>query len=149
MAIPTPGCNDGPNTLLAKILEGLAEMEGGLGGGDVVGPAGAVDGNIAIFDGITGKLIEDSGVSISSIITTSTFRSGSQAIGVGVDTISVVFVPALAGVPTAVVATISRPVADGIIEVNIDDASITAAGFTASLAGTTPTANYKLKWFAN
>lgn len=31
------------------------------GGGDVVGPAVAVDGNLAVFDGVTGKLIKDGG----------------------------------------------------------------------------------------
>ena len=35
--------------------------------GDVVGPASAVDGNIAVFDGTTGKLIDDSGVAFSDI----------------------------------------------------------------------------------
>lgn len=34
---------------------------------DVEGPASAADGNIAIFDGITGKLIEDGGASIASL----------------------------------------------------------------------------------
>jgi len=29
--------------------------------GDVVGPASAVDGNLAVFDGVTGKLIRDGG----------------------------------------------------------------------------------------
>lgn len=32
---------------------------GGSGSGDVVGPASAVDENIAVFDGITGKIIKD------------------------------------------------------------------------------------------
>lgn len=31
------------------------------GTGDVVGPAGATDGNLALFDGVTGKLIKDGG----------------------------------------------------------------------------------------
>jgi hypothetical protein len=31
------------------------------GSGDVVGPAGATDGNLALFDGATGKLIKDGG----------------------------------------------------------------------------------------
>ena len=31
------------------------------GGGDVVGPAGATDGNLAVFDGATGKLLKDGG----------------------------------------------------------------------------------------
>ena len=37
------------------------------GSGDVVGPTGAVDGNIVLFDGVTGKLIKD-GLSVSTII---------------------------------------------------------------------------------
>lgn len=37
------------------------------GNGDVVGPAGATDGDIVTFDGITGKLIKDSGVNISAV----------------------------------------------------------------------------------
>ena len=38
------------------------------GGGDVVGPAGATGNNIVIFDGATGKLIQDSGSSIADLI---------------------------------------------------------------------------------
>jgi len=38
---------------------------GGGGSGDVVGPASAVDNNVVMFDGITGKLIKDSGLSLS------------------------------------------------------------------------------------
>lgn len=36
--------------------------KGDPGSGDVNGPAGAVDGRVALFDGVTGKLIKDSGV---------------------------------------------------------------------------------------
>lgn len=36
---------------------------GGGGGGDVTGPASSVDGNIVVFDGLTGKILEDSGFS--------------------------------------------------------------------------------------
>ena len=38
-----------------------------VGIGDVVGPASAVDGNIAVFDGVTGKLIADSGISTAGV----------------------------------------------------------------------------------
>lgn len=31
------------------------------GGGDVTGPAGATNGNLAVFDGGTGKIIKDGG----------------------------------------------------------------------------------------
>ena len=37
------------------------DQQGG-GSGDVVGPAGAIDSNIAVFDTTTGKLIKDSGI---------------------------------------------------------------------------------------
>jgi len=34
-------------------------------GGDVNGPASAVDGNVVLFDGVTGKLLKDSGLALS------------------------------------------------------------------------------------
>lgn len=40
----------------------------GPGGGDVSGPASSVDGNIAVFDGTTGKIIKDGGAPISSFL---------------------------------------------------------------------------------
>lgn len=120
--------------------------EGGAAGGDVTGPAGAVDGDIVIFDGNTGTVIEDSGINISEI--TTGLQSGSQVIGAGVDTISVVFPTPFTSIPD-VVATMSRPAAEPLVELNIDEASITVAGFTASLGAITPSANYRLKWMAH
>lgn len=117
------------------------------GTGDVVGPASAVDDRIATFDGATGKLIQDSGVLISAIVTNTTLQAASQNIGSGVDTISVVFGTPFAVAPV-VVATISKPVAENMIECTIDEASITTLGFTASLTAATGSANYKLKWMA-
>lgn len=38
-------------------------------GGDVSGPASAVDGNIAVFSGITGKILKDTGVVVSGVNT--------------------------------------------------------------------------------
>lgn len=49
---------------------------GGVGTGDVVGPASSVNSNIAVFNGVTGKLIADSGVSVSLITNTITALSG-------------------------------------------------------------------------
>lgn len=40
---------------------------GGEGGGDVTGPASSTDDNIATFNGITGKIIQDGGVKISDL----------------------------------------------------------------------------------
>lgn len=41
------------------------EAAAGGGSGDVVGPAGAVDGRVVLFDGTTGKLIKDSGLTLA------------------------------------------------------------------------------------
>ena len=40
---------------------------GGGSSGDVVGPASSVDNNIALFNGVTGKIIKDSGVTVANI----------------------------------------------------------------------------------
>lgn len=41
------------------------------GGGDVVGPASAVDNRIAVYDGVTGKLLKDGGVAVSGLLANS------------------------------------------------------------------------------
>lgn len=51
----------------------------GAGSGDVVGPASAVNNNLAAFDTTTGKLIKDSGLLTSSILTSSSIGSSVQA----------------------------------------------------------------------
>ncbi len=48
-------------------LGGIDGLTGGAAGGDVVGPGSAVDENIVVFDGTTGKIIKDSGVNLSAI----------------------------------------------------------------------------------
>ena len=46
------------------------------GGGDVVGPASSTDNDIVVFDGITGKLIKDTGISSISPTFTGTVTAG-------------------------------------------------------------------------
>jgi hypothetical protein len=52
-------------------LDAFRLYEGGqwtpLGAGDVVGPPSSLDNNIAIFSGTSGKILDDSGVSISAV----------------------------------------------------------------------------------
>lgn len=141
-----PAFNDSEWDLLAKILTVICEGGGTPGSGDVTGPDGATSGNIAIFSGASGKVISDSGVAISSL--TTGLQSERQAIGAGVDMVAVVFPTPFAAVPT-VVASISRPAAEDLIPFNIDEASITVNGFTASLGATTGSANYKFNWLAH
>lgn len=112
-------CNKGPNELLAAIL-GLDQE---------------------IFDRLQ-QVIEAVIAGAGSDI-----ESGSQAIANGAGTVSVVFPVAFAGVPNVVV-TISRPANGDLLQVNLDENSITAAGFTAAFSDVTPNGNYLLKWIA-
>lgn len=152
MAIPEPGCCDGPNELLRKILLGLPEIGGG-GGGSAISVS---DEGSLLTAGVTSFNFVGAGVvatAVGDAVTVtvaggSSIQSGNQAIGSGVDTISVVFPVAFAAAPDVIIS-ISRPVAENLIYANVDRASVTTAGFTASLGSTTGSANYELTWIAN
>lgn len=60
-----PGLQGGSDVQMTA--QDIADLAGGGGSGDVVGPASAVDDNIATFDGTTGKLIQDGGATIASV----------------------------------------------------------------------------------
>jgi hypothetical protein len=55
-----------------------------LGGGDVVGPSSSYNNRIAVFDGVTGKLLKDSGKTIDQVqrrnLTSLSINSGSVVI---------------------------------------------------------------------
>lgn len=55
--------NTGANQL--RVYNGAAWV---VAGGNVAGPAGAVSGNVAIFDGASGQIIKDSGVSLGGVM---------------------------------------------------------------------------------
>lgn len=77
-AVPTP-----PNNT-TTFLRGDGTFAAPAGGGDVVGPASATDNAVARFDGTTGKLIQNSAVTIadtSGNITGGTYNG--NTIGVG------------------------------------------------------------------
>lgn len=58
-------------------ISAIPPSSGGGGTGDVVGPASAVNARLAAFDGVTGKLLADSGHSAADIL--STISSGDSA----------------------------------------------------------------------
>jgi hypothetical protein len=70
-----PGLTDGPagygnaGDVVATnaTVDGWEWVAPGGGSGDVVGPAGATDGAIALFDTATGKLLKDSGVTLADL----------------------------------------------------------------------------------
>lgn len=49
-------------------IAGVISPFGGAGSGDFIGPNGAVDENVVIFDGPSGKIGKDSGVAIADVI---------------------------------------------------------------------------------
>lgn len=89
------GGASGTPTRLAKGADGtvLTVVAGSLayatpsGGGDVVGPASAVDDRIATFDGVTGKLLQDGGKVVSDLVDiTSTQTVGGDKTFTGTNT---------------------------------------------------------------
>lgn len=51
---------------------------GGPGSGDVVGPASSTNNNLAAFDGTSGGVLKDSGISISNVLTEAEAAAGYQ-----------------------------------------------------------------------
>lgn len=79
---PLPQYPNNEIILMKYLISAIAAGGGGGGGtGDVVGPALAVDSQIAVFDGVTGKLIKDGGKTIAqlAVLTANTF-TGQQII---------------------------------------------------------------------
>ena len=66
--------SDGDTLVWVAANSRYEPQAGGGGTGDVVGPASAVDNNIATFDGTTGKLIQDGGTTIADINTNAVDR---------------------------------------------------------------------------
>ncbi len=59
--VASVGAFDAGETIQVIFLRAGVDGVDGVGSGDVVGPASAVSGNVATFDGATGKLIADGG----------------------------------------------------------------------------------------
>ena len=64
-SLPDQSGNSGKYLTTDGVNASWASVGGGSGGGDVVGPASATDNAIARFDATTGKLIQNSAVTIS------------------------------------------------------------------------------------
>lgn len=60
----------GSGTLASwTLVIGAYKGADGVGTGDVVGPAGATNNNLAVFDTATGKLLKDGGIAVSALAT--------------------------------------------------------------------------------
>ena len=63
-------------TKLNALIDQVAAIPIG-GSGDVTGPAGAIADSVAVYNGVTGKLIKDGGQTIADIIAAAVSASGS------------------------------------------------------------------------
>lgn len=82
---------DGGKLVRVKTTEdGLEFIPPPAGSGDVIGPAGATDGHLALFDGATGKLIRDGGAPASGDVAHDAIwdAKGDLAAGTGADAAS-------------------------------------------------------------
>jgi len=111
-----------PEYVLGFDADGMPEMQApSAGSGDVVGPASAVTGRIAIFDGITGKILADGGSTIANVLARAN-HTGSQLLSTISDA------GALASLNTVASATITN---DSIVN---EDISASAAIALSKLA---------------
>jgi len=102
------------------------------GTGDVTGPASAVDGNLAAFDGATGKLIKDSGNLVTNLFLGDTTK---QALSSSVAA-QTIYVDAVAGSNTTGDGSAGAPFATVQHAVNSLPRVITRATTIAVSAGT-------------
>jgi hypothetical protein len=67
--LPVTNLNAGTGANSGSFWRGDGQWAPPAGGGDVVGPASAVDGDVTLFSGTTGKIIKTTGVQLSSLAT--------------------------------------------------------------------------------
>ena len=64
--LPVTNLNAGTGANSGSFWRGDGQWAPPAGGGDVVGPAGAADGDVAVFNGATGKILKTTGLQTSS-----------------------------------------------------------------------------------
>ena len=67
--LPVANLNSGTGANSGSFWRGDGQWAPPAGGGDVVGPAGAVDSDVAVFNGATGKIIKTTGKPIGNLVT--------------------------------------------------------------------------------
>ncbi len=119
---------DTPSVTWANPSGGIIEATApGGGSGDVVGPASAIDNDIAVFNGATGKIIKDGGTTIAAI---NSAIAGKQAAGNYITALTGDVTASGPGSVTATLANIptATPAAGTILHTAIAAPSTPAAG---------------------
>ena len=73
--LPVTNLNSGTGANSGSFWRGDGQWAPPAGGGDVIGPAGAVDSDLAVYNGATGKILKTTGVQISSLATNASLTS--------------------------------------------------------------------------
>lgn len=92
----------GTNITLTPAADSITVSATAGGTGDVVGPASAVDSQITLFDGTTGKLVKAASITGIAQVTSGVLSAASTT---GTGAIVLAAAPALTGIPTAPTAT--------------------------------------------
>src|SRR6185312_1922896 len=132
IAISVGAFNGAPDATLEYIINGTTYGFPGPGGGDVLGPASSVNGHLAAFNGTSGTLLQDSGISESDVVT---------AINGG--TISAAMLPVV-GAATTIAALEALGVSAAMVPVvkastTVDAAVLLAGGYVGNA--------WPIEWF--
>jgi hypothetical protein len=118
-----------------------ATIGAGTGGGDASGPASAVDGHLAVFDGTTGKLIKDGGAVPTGTVTHTGGALTSNAVVLGAGTADT---KVAAGITTDGTSALNLGVAGAsvgkVVLANATSGTITVQPATGALGTVTLTA---------
>lgn len=96
------------------------------GSGDVVGPASAVDDRIATFDGTTGKLIQDGGVTVAQLrVQSLAIACSDETTALTTGTAKVTFRMPYAFTLTAVRASVTTAPTGSVLTVDINEGGTT------------------------
>ena len=127
--VPGPQGPDGPQG--NQGIQGIQGIQGPAGTGDVNGPASSVDSKVVMFNGTTGKLIKDSGLSLSGS------NTGDQTSIVGITGTLAQFNTA---VTDADIAPVASPVFTGLVTLpsfSLGVQTIATAGGTTTFTAST------------
>lgn len=141
--VPAPATGDA-----VRFLRGDGTWTNPSGSGDVVGPASAVDGNVALFNGTSGKIIKDSGLPYTNIYVQNTVANGNfrASEGAGTTTLTVADNPTqifnlsanrnvvlpTTSVPAGRIYTISSPNAF-VLTIKASDASTIVTSYAGTI----------------
>lgn len=116
IAVSVGAFNGAPDATLEYIINGTTYGFPGPGGGDVLGPASSVNGHLAAFNGTSGTLLQDSGISESDVVTAINGGTISAAMLPVVGAATTIAALEALGVSAAMVPVLAEPTTTDALE---------------------------------